>query len=192
MDVMRRSLPAFVLVATLAAAGDSAVVQSPRPGSAPHEPFAMRIVISGLADPFQIVWGPDDYLWVTERTAGRITRVRPADGSKATAITIADVLQGDGGNGLLGMTLDPGLLKGTTNDFVYVVQTYDADPNPDVIDRRTRIVRLTYDPGTHTLGSPRDVLAKLPAGNDHQGGRVAFGPDRKLYVSIGDQGANQL
>jgi len=151
----------------------------------------MRVVADGLADPFQIVWGPDDYLWVTERTAGRITRVRSSDGAKSAAITIAGVL-GDSGNGLLGMVLDPGLLKGTGNDFVYAVHSYDADPNPDTVERRTKVLRLTYDAASHTLVSPRDILTNLPAGNDHQGGRIAFGPDRKLYVSIGDQGANQL
>jgi len=152
----------------------------------------MRVVASGLADPFQVVWGPDEYLWITERTAGRITRVRPTDGSMSAAITIAEVLQGDGGIGLLGMALDPSLLKGAGGDFVYVVHTYDADPKPDRIDRRTKVSRWTYDAGAHTLGSPRDILTNLPAGNDHQGGRIVFGPDRKLYVSIGDQGANQL
>ena len=151
----------------------------------------MRVVVDGLADPFQIVWGPDDYLWLTERTAGHITRVRPSDGAKSVAITIGGV-PGDGGNGLLGMALDPGLLKGSGNDFVYVVHTYGADPKPDAIDRRTKVLRLTYDATSHTLGSPRDIVTNLPAGNDHQGGRIVFGPDRKLYVSIGDQGANQL
>ena len=75
----------------------------------------MHVVVDGLADPFQIVWGPDDCLWVTERTAGRITRVRASDGAKSAAITIAGVL-GDSGNGLLGMALDPGLLKGAGNE----------------------------------------------------------------------------
>ena len=30
--------------------------------------FAKRVVTTGLANPFQMVWGPDDYLWLTERT----------------------------------------------------------------------------------------------------------------------------
>src|SRR3954471_9580989 len=153
--------------------------------------FAKRVVTSGLADPFQIVWGPDDYLWVTERTAGRVTRVHLSDGSKAPAITIPDLLT-DGPGGLLGMALDPGLLKDSGSDFVYVAYTYDADLDPAKVSRRTRIVRLTYDPSAHTLGSAKDVLIGLPAGTDHQGGRLVFGPDRKLYFTIGDLGANQL
>jgi PQQ-dependent dehydrogenase (s-GDH family) len=188
---MTRTLPAFVVVALFAAPGASPVGQSAQRGNGPRESFAMRVVAAGLADPFQIVWGPDGYLWVTERTAGRVTRVRPSDGSKATAITIAGVY-GEDGNGLLGIALDPGLLNGTGNDFVYVVHAYDADPSPEVLDPRTKVVRLTYDSHAHTLGSPRDLLTKLPAGNDHQGGKIVVGPNRKLYVTIGDQGANQL
>src|SRR6476660_72544 len=88
--------------------------------------FAKRVVTTGLANPFQVVWGPDDYLWVTERTAGRVTRVLPSDGSTTTAIAIDDLLA-DGPGGLLGMALDPGLLKGTENDYVYIAYTYDAD-----------------------------------------------------------------
>ena len=32
----------------------------------------------------------------------------------------------------------------------------------------------------------------MPAGNDHVAGRLKIGPDRKLYLTIGDQGNNQL
>jgi PQQ-dependent dehydrogenase (s-GDH family) len=153
--------------------------------------FEKRVVTTGLANPFQVIWGPDDYLWVTERTAGRVTRIRPSDGSKSTAITIGDLHAG-GPGGLLGMTLDPGLLKGTGDDYVYVAYTYDADADPATLTRRTKIVRFTYDPDTRALGSARDILGGLPAGTDHQGGRLITGPDRKLYFTIGDLGANQL
>jgi PQQ-dependent dehydrogenase (s-GDH family) len=190
MDVMSR-FAVVLLVVTLAAAGEPRAVRPPDHSAAAAEPFVMRVVADGLADPFQMLWGPDDYLWVTERTAGRITRVRPQDGAKSTAITLAGVL-GDSGNGLLGMAFDPGLMKGTGNEFVYAVQSYDADPSPDKVERRTKVLRLTYDAASHTLGNPRDILTNLPAGNDHQGGRIVMGPDRKLFVSIGDQGANQL
>src|SRR5262249_49706345 len=106
-------------------------------------------------------------------------------------ITIGGVLT-DGPSGLLGMALDPGLMKGTGSDFVYVAYTYNANSNQATPARRTRIVRLTYDSTAHTLGHQTDILTDLPAGTDHQGGRLIVGPDRKLYFTIGDLGANQL
>src|SRR5262249_41488788 len=153
--------------------------------------FTKRVVTSRLANPFQIIWGPDGYLWVTERTAGRVTRVLPSDGSTTVAVAIRDLLT-DGPGGLLGLALDPGLLKGTGNAYVYAAYTYSAGSDPATIARRTKIVRFTYDAAAHMLDHATDVLTDLPAGTDHQGGRLVFGPDRKLYFSIGDLGANQL
>jgi PQQ-dependent dehydrogenase (s-GDH family) len=187
---VRRSLLAFLAIAAIAAPGlhmRGATQGTP----VSRALFAKRVVTMGLVNPFQLVWGPDDYLWVTERTAGRVTRVLPSDGSTAVAITIGDLLA-DGPGGLLGMALEPGLLKGTGNDHVYVAYTYDADANRATVTRRTKIVRFTYDSQARLLGSPRDILANLPAGTDHQGGRLVIGPDRKLYFTIGDLGANQL
>jgi PQQ-dependent dehydrogenase (s-GDH family) len=186
-----RSHLLVVLVIAATTAPAFSIRGATQSNAAPRSPFAKRVVTSGLANPFQVIWGPDDYLWVTERTAGRVTRVRPSDGSTMTAIAISNLLT-DGPGGLLGMTLDPGLLKGTGNDYVYVAYTYDADADPATVSRRTKIVRFTYDPRTQTLGNARDVLAALPAGTDHQGGRLIMGPDRKLYFTIGDLGANQL
>jgi PQQ-dependent dehydrogenase (s-GDH family) len=187
---MRRSLLALLAIGAIAAPVlrmRASTQATPLSGTQ----FAKRVVTTGLADPFQLVWGPDDYLWVTERTAGRVTRVLPSDGSATPAITIGD-LRPDGPGGLLGMALDPGLLTGTGNDHVYVAYTYDADAHPTTVRLRTKIVRLTYDPRARMLGTPRDILLNLPAGNDHQGGRLIIGPDRKLYFTIGDMGANQL
>ena len=188
---MKRSLSAVAVIAGIASLGVTGLgwLQGSNPS---RESFAKRVVTTGLANPFQVVWGPDDYLWVTERTGSRITRVQPSDGSRTTAITMGEVLQADGPGGLLGMALDPGLLKGSGNDFVYVAHTYDADPDPQMVRARTKIVRLTYDRERFTLGSLKDILTNLPAGTDHQGGRLVFGPDRKLYFTIGDLGANQL
>src|SRR5690606_34602869 len=82
-------------------------------------------------------------------------------------------------------------LQGKGRDYVYVSYTYDVDPGPGV-DRRTKIRRYTYDPATETLGSPYDVITNLPGSDDHNSARLLFGPDHKLYYSIGDQGNNQF
>ncbi|MEO7192427.1 MAG: glucose/sorbosone family PQQ-dependent dehydrogenase [Vicinamibacterales bacterium] len=162
--------------------------QDSAPGS---EQFATRVVTSGLENPWEMLWGPDGRIWVTERTGKRVTRVNAADGTKTVAIAIPDILQKHGQDGLLGMALHPDLLKNTGNDFVYLALTYDADPGP-AETRRMKIRRYTYDAQAQTLGSPLDLLENLPAGNDHVSGRLAFGRDQKLYLTLGDGGYNQL
>ncbi len=165
-------------------------------------PFQKRVVVSGLAGPWEITWGPDSKLWVTERTGKRITRVDPVSGARQVLVTIDDVVAPGGQDGLLGMALHPELLKGTGNDYVYVFYTYvdqakGADPSVADVTSPYRylygkLVRFTYDATAGKLGSPQVVLAGLPAGNDHVAGRVKIGPDRKLYLTLGDQGNNQL
>ncbi len=159
-------------------------------GSA-QSPFASRVVASGLGSPWEIVWGPDAHLWVTERTARRIVRVDPRTGAIALAATIDESY--DPGlawhEGLMGLALHPELLKGTGHDYVFVAYTYDADPGP-AMARRFKVRRYTYHAATGTLGQPVDILTNLPAYVDHAGGRLAIGPDGKLYLSKGDGGAN--
>ncbi len=155
------------------------------------EPFNFRIVATGLQFPWEITYGPDGFIWVTERVAKRVTRVHPITGIKTVAVTISEVYQSGGQDGLMGMALHPQLLKGTGKDWVYVAYTYDADPAAGV-KRRTKIRRYTYNSGTKTLGSPRDLINNLPASNDHNSGRLKIGPDLKLYYTIGDMGANQF
>ena len=90
------------------------------------EPFKFRVVTTGLMFPWEITYGPDGFIWVTERNAKRVTRVDPITGIKTVAVTISDIYQsgGDeglrGDEGLKGMALHPQLLQGTGKDFVYL------------------------------------------------------------------------
>jgi PQQ-dependent dehydrogenase (s-GDH family) len=74
---------------------------------------------------------------------------------------------------------------------VYLALTHDVDPSEAEV-RRLAIRRYTYDSKTETLGSSTVVIDNLPAGNDHISARLVFGRDQKLYLTIGDQGYNQL
>jgi PQQ-dependent dehydrogenase (s-GDH family) len=151
----------------------------------------MRVVASGLANPWDMVFGPDGRIWVTERVGKRIVRINPADGARSVAVTIPDVMQTLSQDGLLGMALHPGLLTTTGPNHVFAALTYDADPGAPTT-RRMLVRRYTYDRATETLGSPTDIIVGLPAGEDHLSGRLAVGTDGKLYLTIGDQGYNQL
>ena len=187
----RRSIAA-VLLGVLAATAGLSSRQNPRTlGTAGAEAFTSRVVASDLANPWEVTWGPDGSLWITERTAFRVTRVNPADGSRRVALTLDEVYHSVVQDGLLGLALHPELLTGRGRDYVYLAYTYDADPGEGVT-RRLRVRRYTYDAATETLGSPVAVLDNLPAHDDHGGGRLAIGPDGKLYLSRGDHGANFL
>ncbi|HLV57952.1 MAG TPA: PQQ-dependent sugar dehydrogenase, partial [Natronosporangium sp.] len=117
-----------------------------------------RVLAQGLANPWELIWGPDDQLWVTEKSDGEVTLVSPEDGSTTTILAIPDVVATMGAqDGLLGMALHPELLTG--EPYVYLAYTYRDDDE----QLRTKLVRYTYDPDARTLDEPVELLAGLPA-----------------------------
>jgi len=162
-------------------------------GSA-QAPFSMRVVASGLKAPWEVIVGPDDQLWVTERTGRRVIRVNPATGAVTPALDLTSESYDPGESwheGLLGLALHPDLLKKAGRDYVYLAFTYDSDPGPG-LNRKLRLRRYTYDATSQTLGNSVDLLTNLPANDDHGGGRVAYGPDGMVYLTRGDGGGNWL
>ena len=80
-------------------------------------------LVNGLTIPWELIWGPDDFIWMTER-GGRISRVNPATGQVVPLFTVPDVTP-TGESGLLGMVLHPDFA--TTAPYVYIVYNYTDD-----------------------------------------------------------------
>jgi PQQ-dependent dehydrogenase (s-GDH family) len=181
---------AVTLAAVLAGAALFATVRAAQAPAA-SERFAMRLVTQGLDAPWEITWGPDGQLWVTERRGRRVVRINPADGAQSVALVLPEVHQSVAQDGLLGLALHPDLLAGRQNDFVYLAFTYDDAAGP-ALRRRMAVRRYAFDVSSGRLSAPLDVLTGLPVHDDHIAGRLTFGPDRMLYLSLGEEGANFL
>lgn len=145
---------------------------------------------NALNFPTEIIYGPDGFLWITERAGRKVVRVNKTSGAITTMIDLSgQVYQTAGQDGLLGMAIHPALYTNvatTTNNYVFIAYTYNSS------GRRLRISRFTFNNATKTLGSEVTLLQGMPASNDHNSGRLIFGPDLKLYYTFGDQGSNQF
>ena len=138
------------------------------------------VIITGLNYPWEILWGPDNFIWMTER-GGKISRVNPATGVVTLLHTINEVIS-NGEGGLLGMVLHPNF---STTPNVFVAYNYN---NGAVY--REKIVRFTYN-GT-TLTNPVIILDNIAASSIHNGCRLVITPDLKLFITTGDASTQAL
>jgi glucose/arabinose dehydrogenase len=150
----------------------------------PVRPVGEPVVIaSGLDAPWSILRLPSGATLISERDTALIRELLP-DGSLRDAGAVAGVVP-NGEGGLLGLAYLPSTETGTGGEgeggWVYAYVTAASD---------NRIVRmpLTGVAGSLGLGAAEDVLTGIPAAGNHNGGRIAFGPDGLLYATAGDAG----
>jgi aldose sugar dehydrogenase len=176
--------------------------------------FTYRVLASNLSYPWEVIYGPDDSLWVTEARSYRITKISPADGGKRTILDLSgnknfyQFIDGSGNRfarvggsnkpwpqgGMQGLALHPQFLTG--KPYLYVSYVYRWDSTSVNTNGgeffTTKIERYTYNIVTKTLGSPVTIIDTIPGSNDHNSGRLTIGPDLKLYYTVGDMGAGQF
>ncbi|MDR0868238.1 MAG: PQQ-dependent sugar dehydrogenase [Planctomycetota bacterium] len=174
----------LALAMTLLAAGLTAAAETSAPLELNRDNFTSSVLVAGLEGPWHLVWGADNQLWVSERQGKRITRVNPETGAKKTVVEIPDAFPVFPHEGVLGFTLSP------DGQALYVFYTYHVGNTADGA-RFGRVVKYAYAAATQTASNQQIILDKIPAGADHNAGRLLFGPDGNLYLSKGDLGYNQ-
>ncbi|MEO6941561.1 MAG: PQQ-dependent sugar dehydrogenase [Terrimesophilobacter sp.] len=132
-----------------------------------------KALITGLDAPWSIVRLSTGSALISERDVGAVLEYTAA-GKIRTVGTVQGVAHG-GEGGLLGLAV---LVAGTTT-YLYSYYTSATD---------NRIVRmpLVGSAGSYSLGKQEKILTGLAKASNHNGGRIAFGPDGKLYATVGD------
>ncbi|WP_371320647.1 PQQ-dependent sugar dehydrogenase [Saccharothrix yanglingensis] len=133
--------------------------------------------ITRVATDTDLPWGlatlPDGQVLYGRRDAFDIVRLDPATGAKTSLGRVPGVAGTDGEGGVLGIAVAADF---TADPWVYVMHTSPTD---------NRVVRIRYTGGVLT-GTPQVLLTGIPRNKYHNGGRLRFGPDGKLYVATGD------
>lgn len=152
--------------------------------------FTATVVATKLHVPWEILWGPDDKIWFTERSGqgqsatqpgvnGKVKRVDPVTGTIETLLTISDSYETQE-SGVLGMAIHPDFK--TTKPWVYVVYTYQKTSATNGIVER--LVRYTYQ--NNQLINPVILLDDILGNTTHVGSRLFFLPDKTLLMSTGE------
>lgn len=172
-----------------------------------------------IADPWEITYGPDDMLWVTEAKGYKVYRMDPSTGARTTVL---DISQGASGylsgaehtvfnvqfasnftpwpqGGFAGLALHPQFLASSNpKNFVYIsyVKRWDSTKAGNNGTFFTNyLVRFTYNNGTGKLESPVALCDTLPGSNDHNSQRLIIAPEAGtdyLFYAQGDMGAGQF
>lgn len=134
------------------------------------------VFAENLDTPWAIAFLPDNQIVFTERP-GNLHIVDQSGAYVVNPISIEGVLEiGEGG--LLGVAVDPDF---SANGFIYLYFTYSGAPDENTLNR---VVRYKLE---NNAVSNRSVLVDaIPGASNHNGGRIAFGSDKYLYITTGD------
>ena len=147
-------------------------------GPAGTDAIGVEVMVEGLEVPWGLAFLPDGNWLVTERD-GRVRRVTPQRELVEEPVLVApSVPSGEGG--LLGIAVHPEFEE---NRWFYLFYTGDEGGTLN-----NRVVRYTLSADMESATFDRIILEGLPANTYHDGGRIRFGPDGKLYATMGDAG----
>lgn len=146
----------------------SSTVQSNGNTSAGSDP--VRTVLSGLNYPWEILWGKDDHIWMTERN-GKISKIDPRNGKVVFSSSIEEVVSYNEG-GLMGMTQHPDFL---TNGLFYIVYNYE-----DAGNYREKMVQVKFENGK--IKPVKTLIENISASSIHNGSRLWISNETGPYI----------
>lgn len=136
----------------------------------PIDSLKVDVIATGLDTPWEIVFLPSGEMVVAERS-GKLSVL----GDNPREIKIPGVIEaGEGGH--LGVALHPNFGQ---NKYIYIY--YTTSKSEKIINR---VIRFTFENATIT--NPQIIIDDIPGARNHNGGRIAFGPDKLLYITTGD------
>lgn len=140
----------------------------------------VEVVAENLVVPWSIDWTPDGTVLFTERV-GDLRYIQDGTLAPEPLFSLsANTIEG----GLLGVAVDPNFQE---NNYIYLYYTHDE---PDSNTNANKAVRYTFVDGSVT--EDLVLIEDIPGGAFHDGGRIQFGPDGKLYIATGDGGYPDL
>ena len=131
----------------------------------------VETVADNLKIPWELVFAPDGRIFFTERD-GNLWVIKNESLELVATFPTSRMSEG----GLLGLALDPEFEK---NNFLYLYQTYF-----DFELHHNKVVRYTVN--NNQLTDEQILIDKIPGALWHDGGRIKFGPDEKIYITTGD------
>lgn len=133
-------------------------------------------VATGLNFPSNFTFASDGRIFYAERLSGQIRVLNPATSSNSLFFAVPGLCTASE-QGLFGVALHPD----PTHSIVYAYATRNVSGAC-----RNQVLRIDSTPSGPTL---RVLATSPPASGIHNGGRIMFGPDRNLYVTIGELGS---
>ena len=138
----------------------------------PEMGIKVETVAENLEIPWEIDFAVDGRIFFTERTGN----LRVIENGIVSKPIISLEVSGTEEGGLLGLALDPSFEE---NHYLYLYYSYF-----DSSDIYNRVVR--YTESQNKLSDETILLDRIPGSKWHDGGRIKFEPDGKLYITTGD------
>jgi glucose/arabinose dehydrogenase len=141
------------------------------------------IVTAGLDSPVLVTSARDgsNRLFIVEQT-GRIKVLQPDSNTPTVFLNVASKIVFGGERGLLGLAFHPDFIN---NHRFFINYTRQGDGATIVAEYQA----LLSNP--NLADTNEVVLLTIPQpGPNHNGGMLEFGPDKFLYISMGDGGFN--